>query len=100
MKQISIEKFLKINKKDLQVIDVREQYEYEYGNIDSIHIPMDEILESRTKIDPNKKVVIYCQTGRRAASVVYMLHKEFNIRNVFNLEGGYVAYLDSISKTS
>ena len=97
MQEISIEDFLKKNKQNLQVIDVREQYEYENGNIESINIPMDKILKSTNKIQRDKQVIIYCQTGRRAAAVVYMLKKEFNIDNVFNLSGGYSAYLELTS---
>jgi len=97
MQEISIEDFLKKNKQNLQVIDVREQHEYENGNIDAINIPMDDILQSTNKIQQNKQVVIYCQSGRRAAAVVYMLKKEFNIDNVFNLSGGYSAYLELTS---
>lgn len=97
MQEISIEDFLKKNKQNLQVIDVREQYEYENGNIESINIPMDKILQSTNEIQRDKQVIIYCQTGRRAAAVVYMLKKEFNIDNVFNLSGGYSAYLELTS---
>jgi rhodanese-related sulfurtransferase len=100
MQEISIKDFLKINKQNLQVIDVREQYEYENGNIESINIPMDKILRSTNKIKRDKQVVIYCQTGRRAAAVVYMLKEKFNIDNVFNLCGGYSAYLELTSKQS
>ena len=58
---------------------------------------MDKILQSTNKIQRDKQVIIYCQTGRRAAAVVYMLKKEFNIDNVFNLSGGYSAYLELTS---
>ena len=97
MQEISIKEFLKINKKDLQIIDVRERYEYENGNIESINIPMDEILKSSNQIQRDKQVIIYCQSGRRAAAVVFMLNKKFNIDNVFNLSGGYTAYLELTS---
>jgi len=94
MKEISIENLLKINTNTIQIIDIRENYEYENGHINSINIPMDEILQSTHKIDKNKEVIIYCQTGRRAAAVVYMLHKYHNINNVSNLIGGYTSYLE------
>ena len=100
MQEISIKDFLKINKNELQIIDIREQYEYENGHIDSIHIPMATILQSIDKINSNKKVIIYCQTGRRASAVVYMLNKKYNLDNIFNLAGGYTAYVDSQSKKS
>ena len=93
MNNISIENFLKIKKSNLQVIDIREKYEYDNGHLESIHIPMDEILNSIHRIDSNKKVVIYCQTGRRAAATVYMLKKKYNFNNIFNLAGGYSDYI-------
>ena len=92
-----IEDFIKLPESDLQVIDVRESYEYQNGHINSINIPMSEILEKYEKIKPNKTVVIYCQTGRRAAAVIYMLTKQFGFNNIFNLQGGYSAYLEATS---
>ena len=53
---------------------------------------MDKILASQEKISRDKPVVIYCQSGRRAAAVIYMLKKEFNFQNLHNLIGGYSAY--------
>lgn len=98
MNQISIEKFLKIDKSKLQIIDIREQYEHESGHIESINIPMGNILKSIKKIDTKKQVIIYCQTGRRAAAVVYMLRKKHAFKNVFNLTGGYQEYINTTSK--
>ena len=93
MSSISIENFLKIEKSNLQVIDIREKYEYDNGHIESLHIPMDEILHSIHRIDTDRKVVIYCQSGRRAAATVYMLKKKHNFDNIFNLAGGYSDYI-------
>ena len=94
MNEISISDLLKINKEKIQIIDIREPYEYLSGNLDCVNIPMGDILESRNKIKKNKKVIFYCQSGRRAASVVYMLKKQFGFDNIYNLNGGYEAYLD------
>ena len=92
MNNISIKHFVKIKNK-AQIIDIREAYEYDTGHIkDSIHIPMNEILQSISKIDNKKELIIYCQTGRRAAAVVYMLKRNYGIKNVYNLNGGFSAY--------
>ena len=101
MREISIKELFKIEKKDIQIIDVRENYEYENGHLDAINIPMEEILTSTDKIQLNKKIVIYCQSGRRGAAVVYMLYKIHGIENAWNLSGGYNSYLEakSIEKT-
>ena len=97
MNEISIEDFVKIDKSKLQIIDIREQYEHINGHIESINIPMENILESIQTIDSQKQVIVYCQTGRRAAAVVYMLKKNHNLNNVFNLIGGYQAYINFTS---
>ena len=97
MKEISVHNFLKMNRSEFQIIDIRERYEYEYGNIDALHIPMDQILDSTNKLNRTKQVIIYCQTGRRAAAVIYMLNKQFGLKNIVNLKGGYSAYLESTS---
>ena len=50
-----------INNSDIQIIDVREPYEFEDNNIGGINIPLDEVLNSVDKIDTNKKVIFCCQ---------------------------------------
>lgn len=94
-KEINIQMFFKISENNIQIIDIREKYEYELGNIpNSIHIPMDKILKSIEKIEKNKKVIIYCRSGRRSAAVKYMLEIEHKAQNIYCLEGGYEAFLD------
>ncbi|MBH75653.1 MAG: NADH oxidase [Flavobacteriales bacterium] len=95
MNDINILDFLNLDKKKIQVIDVREEYEFEDGHIKSINIPMDQIFESLNKIEKNKKVIIYCNSGRRGAAVVHILRKKFKLNNVYNLEGGFQKYLES-----
>tara|TARA_B110000438_G_C15789136_1_gene639825 strand:+ start:1028 stop:1318 length:291 start_codon:yes stop_codon:yes gene_type:complete len=92
MNNISIEELVK--EKDIQIIDVREEYEHDNGCIGSINIPMGKVLDSIHKIDKTKKVVIYCQTGKRASAVVYMLRNKYSLKNILNLTGGYEAYLN------
>ena len=95
MNDIKILDFLNLNKKEVQVIDVREEYEFEDGHIQSINIPMDQIFESLNKIEKNRKVIVYCNSGRRGAAVVHILRKKFQFDNIYNLEGGYHKYLEN-----
>lgn len=95
MNDIKILDFLNLNKKEVQVIDVREEYEFEDGHIQSINIPMDQIFESLNKIEKNRKVIVYCNSGRRGAAVVHILRKKFQFNNIYNLEGGYQKYLEN-----
>ena len=95
MNDIKILDFLNLNKKEVQVIDVREEYEFEDGHIQSINIPMDQIFDSLDKIEKNRKVIVYCNSGRRGAAVVHILRKKFQFDNIYNLEGGYQKYLEN-----
>ena len=95
MNDIKILDFLNLNKKEVQVIDVREEYEFEDGHIQSINIPMDQIFDSLNKIEKNRKVIVYCNSGRRGAAVVHILRKKFQLNNIYNLEGGFQKYLES-----
>lgn len=94
MKEIS-PKELKVklnNKEDFQLIDVREPYEYEDGAISNENIPLDNMMSSVERISKDKPVIIYCQSGKRATAIIYMLEKEFELDNLYNLVGGYTAY--------
>ena len=95
MNDIKILDFLNLNKKEVQVIDVREEYEFEDGHIQSINIPMDQIFDSLNKIEKNRKVIVYCNSGRRGAAVAHILRKKFQFDNIYNLEGGYQKYLEN-----
>ena len=82
----------------VQLIDIREPYEVEDGNIKgSINIPMGDFLESLSQLDKTKQIVIYCNTGRRSRPVVYMLKKLHNI-SAYNLQGGYKNFLKIIAE--
>lgn len=96
MREIDIDNFLKLNRNNIQVIDIREKYEFDDGCISKLNIPMDQILDSIHLIDKIKPVVIYCNSGRRGAAVVYILRKKYSMNNVSNLSGGYQSYLEKI----
>ena len=96
MKEIDIQYFLKLKSKNIQIIDIREEYEHEEGYISQLNIPMDKILESIEKIEREKPVIIYCNSGRRGAAVVHILREKYSMKNVSNLSGGYQAYIKKI----
>jgi len=82
------------NKEDIQIIDIREPYEYEDGALSNENIPLDNMLLSIDRISTDKPVVIYCQSGKRASAIIYMLEKEHNLSNLINLDGGYATYME------
>ena len=92
LKEITPEE-LKNKISEVQLIDIREPYEVEDGNIEgSINIPMGDFLENLDQLDKSKQIVIYCNTARRSKPVVYMTYKLHNII-LYNLKGGYKAFI-------
>lgn len=82
------------NKEDFQLIDIREPYEYEDGALSNENIPLDNMMDSVDRISKDKPVIIYCQSGKRASAIIYMLEKEYKLNNLYNLAGGYSAYME------
>jgi len=79
---------------NIQIIDVREAYEVESGNIGGLHIPMAEAAERHSELRKDVPVVVCCRSGKRAAAVVHFLETEFHFDNLYCLEGGIEAYAD------
>jgi rhodanese-related sulfurtransferase len=50
-----------------QVVDVREQYEWDEGRIEgTIHIPMDRLASHRDKVATDRPVIFQCRLGGRS----------------------------------
>ena len=62
-------------KDDLQLVDVREDFEWEAGRIEgAIHIPLGELMGGNTEgLDPSRPVVAYCRTANRSEVARLML---------------------------
>ena len=83
-------------KEDFQLIDVREEYEYDICQIGGELIPMGEVADQVEKISKDKKVVVHCRSGKRSASIIQMLEQEHGYKNLYNLKGGILAWADEI----
>lgn len=77
---------------DFLLVDVRENLEYETGNINGLHIPMGTVLDRLDEIPADRKVVIHCKSGGRSGNVVRYLSQEKGYSNVYNLSGGMMAW--------
>lgn len=84
------------SKKDFQLIDVREQYEFDEANINAELIPMGEIMDNLDKIAKDKQVVIHCRSGKRSATVIGALESQHGFTNLYNLKGGILAYIEEV----
>ncbi len=81
---------------DFQLIDVREPYESEICQIGGELIPMAEVMQRVDAIARDKKVVVHCRSGKRSASVIHALEQAHGFTNLYNLEGGVLAWSDQI----
>jgi len=98
MKEITSEelKAWQDNKDAFQLIDIREGYELEEGHINGQHIPMEEVASRANELSRDVPVVIHCRSGKRAEAVISMLERRFAFQNLYCLQGGIMAYADTI----
>jgi len=93
MKEISVQelKEKKDSGEDFQLIDVREDFEYEMSNLGGTLIPLGGILIESEKIDKSKPVVVMCRSGKRSAAAIMQLEQR-GFTNLINLKGGILAW--------
>ena len=82
---------------DIQIIDVREPEEVAVAQIPNmIHIPLGQILNRMSEIDPNRETVIHCKMGGRSARAIEALQRSGFTGKLTNLKGGIVAWSNEV----
>jgi adenylyltransferase/sulfurtransferase len=84
---------------DFQLIDVRETYENDICTLNGLLIPMGEVPNNVEKIDKDKQVIVHCRSGKRSANVIGFLEENYGFTNLYNLEGGILAWAGEIDPT-
>jgi hydroxyacylglutathione hydrolase len=75
---------------ELQVLDVRERYEWDAGHIPgSVHMPYHDVTEIPAGIDPARPVAVICASGQRSAVAASLLSAH-GARHVIHVAGGGV----------
>jgi molybdopterin/thiamine biosynthesis adenylyltransferase/rhodanese-related sulfurtransferase len=94
VKEISAEDLnrKKLLKEDFQLIDVRDPHEYEIVDIGGELMPLNEIEQHADQISRDKPVILHCRSGVRSAKAIRKLESEFGFDNLYNLQGGILAY--------
>jgi rhodanese-related sulfurtransferase len=100
MKTITVQelKTLKEQNADFQLIDVREPHEYEDANLGGHLIPLGEIPARYEEISKDKQVIMQCRSGARSANAIQFLEQNFGYTNLYNLEGGILAWLNAFGE--
>jgi adenylyltransferase/sulfurtransferase len=79
-----------------QLIDVREQHEYDLVNIGAELIPLATVTDNADRISRDTKVVVHCKMGGRSAKAIRELEEKFGFTNLYNLKGGILRYIDEV----
>ncbi len=82
-----------------QLIDVREEYEYDIANLSGELIPMGDLMSNIDKIAKDIDVVIHCRSGARSATAIIQLEKTHGFTNLYNLKGGILAYAKEVDSS-
>jgi rhodanese-related sulfurtransferase len=94
---ITVEQLKELIESDNQInlIDVREEYEYEDDNLGATLIPLGEIPDRMEEFEALKgqDIYIHCRSGARSGKAKqYLISQGFE--NVHNVLGGIMAYRD------
>lgn len=81
--------------KDFQLIDVREQNEYDQAHMDGKLIPLGTVGQHADEIAKDKPVVVHCRSGKRSAAAIAQLQADHGFDNLYNLQGGILAWQDT-----
>jgi len=98
MNEISVTELKQLidSKAEFQLIDVREEHEFDEANLNGKLIPMGEVIDRANEISKEKKVVVHCRSGKRSATVIKALESQFGYTNLYNLKGGILAYIEEV----
>ena len=85
------------NGEDIQIVDVREANEVAVAKLpNSIHIPLAQVLNRVSEIDPARETVVHCKMGGRSAKAIEALKRSGFTGNLLNLKGGITAWSNEV----
>lgn len=101
------------NGSDVLVVDVRDPHEWDISAIDgTVRIPKPDIQLAKNGIQAGRKLwaetvlkdlpkdktlYVHCRSGKRSAdSIAYLSEIGYGLHNMFNVEGGILAWADEI----
>jgi rhodanese-related sulfurtransferase len=76
---------------DIQLIDVREPYEWDAGHIGGArHIELERVASEATTIDEGRPVVFYCAVGSRSGMAAHAFRRAGY--DAYSMDGGITAW--------
>jgi molybdopterin/thiamine biosynthesis adenylyltransferase/rhodanese-related sulfurtransferase len=83
----------------LEIIDVREPYEWEIGHLPGARlVPLSRIPEEIPRLDKRRETILYCKAGARSRFAAQQL-ADAGVTEVRNLAGGILRWIDEVDPT-
>jgi adenylyltransferase/sulfurtransferase len=83
----------------LEIIDVREPYEWEIGHIPGARlVPLAKIAEEIPHLDKRRETILYCKVGARSMDAAQQL-ADAGVSDVRNLAGGILRWIEEVDPT-
>jgi adenylyltransferase/sulfurtransferase len=83
----------------LEIIDVREPYEWAIGHIPGARlVPLAQISEEIPRLDKRRETILYCKVGGRSRVAAQQLANA-GVADVRNLAGGILRWIDEVDPT-
>jgi adenylyltransferase/sulfurtransferase len=83
----------------LEIIDVREPYEWDIGHIPGARlVPLASIADEIPRLDKRRETILYCKVGARSMYAAQQL-ADAGVSDVRNLAGGILRWIDEVDPT-
>lgn len=80
---------------DIFWLDVRKQEEFDAGHIEgAVCIPHTEVADHLEEIPKDKKLLLYCRSGKRSLVAMDIL-EQCGYNNILEMMGGYLAWCEA-----
>ncbi|HUR00795.1 MAG TPA: molybdopterin-synthase adenylyltransferase MoeB [Gemmatimonadaceae bacterium] len=81
---------------DLEIIDVREPYEWQLGHIPGARlVPLGKIAAEISRLDKKRETILYCKVGVRSMYAAEQL-ADAGVADVRNLAGGILRWIHDV----
>lgn len=76
-----------------QILDVRNLHEWpKVTEFEHLRIPLSELEQNLHLIDPDRPLVVFCQSGVRSITALNLITERLPIRSVYHLKGGILKW--------
>lgn len=90
--EITVDELKTLPVSNCMLIDIRDEYAFNYGHIDgAVNIPQKTLEENSIVLPKNKMLILYCKSGIISLGTAESLCE--NGYNAYNLTGGYCEWL-------